>query len=381
MTDELNWKQLSNEFALLVEKMRGSRIDYQWGSVPRQSYLTAITDRITKDRFTALCSICGSKIILEKNVIKRFPELKLFTDPVVAWFQALKELSNSFVLRIATDQKDFQGNSIGMIYQGNVLEPASCSSNLCLQLMGNSSQKKTTTKRIVNKNKIPKRTEKKIFQESNSQCSFCNQNEITLLDIHHIVPRMEGGSNDESNLILVCKKCHTDIEEGIVEYDEVIKKKKELSDHNIRRSKEDNSGSVINLNNNMINSSIIANTVKFPSKNIKIAHPVGSIGSDINKKNYISYLIDRYYDYRKLDSKYGRIVSFNHAVIHNTIRKKFRAKTYFIPVSRFEELVDYLKFLIDRTIQGKRNKSNSTRNFETYNEYIALHGDLSIKND
>ena len=34
------------------------------------------------------------------------------------------------------------------------------------------------------------------------------------LDIHHIIPRKEGGTNDLTNLVLLCRKCHGAIETG-----------------------------------------------------------------------------------------------------------------------------------------------------------------------
>lgn len=41
-----------------------------------------------------------------------------------------------------------------------------------------------------------------------------------MVDVHHIQPRGRGGSNDKNyiaNLIGVCRKCHDDCENGIIE--------------------------------------------------------------------------------------------------------------------------------------------------------------------
>jgi 5-methylcytosine-specific restriction endonuclease McrA len=51
------------------------------------------------------------------------------------------------------------------------------------------------------------RTIAKIIKRAKLSCSMCQWNE-TALDVHHIVERKNGGSNDLSNLIAVCPNCH-----------------------------------------------------------------------------------------------------------------------------------------------------------------------------
>ena len=46
-----------------------------------------------------------------------------------------------------------------------------------------------------------------------------------------------------------------------------------------------------------------------------------------------------------------------------------KAPTYFIPVARFDELVDFLQQKIEATILGKRNRSRGHRNYETFDEF------------
>jgi len=42
-----------------------------------------------------------------------------------------------------------------------------------------------------------------------NQCMNCGKNdEQTKLDVHHIVPRGQGGSDRISNLVLLCRQCH-----------------------------------------------------------------------------------------------------------------------------------------------------------------------------
>lgn len=43
------------------------------------------------------------------------------------------------------------------------------------------------------------------------RCCICRRFRPTKLQVHHIVERSDGGSDDEDNLIVVCLSCHTDV--------------------------------------------------------------------------------------------------------------------------------------------------------------------------
>lgn len=98
-------------------------------------------------------------------------------------------------------------------------------------------------------------------------------------------------------------------------------------------------------------------------------YPPGCIGADLSKRNYVKYLIERYHRYRQADASFGRNARFSYAVIFKNVEAKFHAPLYFVPVSRFEELADYLHERIDQTILGRRNAVRGTRNFQTFDEY------------
>ena len=66
---------------------------------------------------------------------------------------------------------------------------------------------------------VSKRTISKILiRIGANKCSICGWNESTC-DIHHIIPKSKGGSNDDSNLIIVCPNCHRIIHSNKI-YDE-----------------------------------------------------------------------------------------------------------------------------------------------------------------
>jgi hypothetical protein len=93
-------------------------------------------------------------------------------------------------------------------------------------------------------------------------------------------------------------------------------------------------------------------------------YPVGSIGRNLAKRNYVRYLVERYHRFREADSSFGSgPARFSYAVIFKSIEREFKAPTYFIPEARFHELVQYLQRRIDGTILGKRNRKRNLRNY------------------
>lgn len=113
-------------------------------------------------------------------------------------------------------------------------------------------------------------------------------------------------------------------------------------------------------------------TVHFGEKRKpKSEYPAGSIGADLVRRNYVHYLAQRYFRYREADASFGpkAVRRFSYAVLFKNIEAHFKAPTYFIPATRFDELVDFLQRKIEATILGKRNRSRGHRNYETFDEF------------
>jgi hypothetical protein len=101
-------------------------------------------------------------------------------------------------------------------------------------------------------------------------------------------------------------------------------------------------------------------------------YPVGSIGRDLAKRNYVRYLVERYHRFRQVDSSFGSgPARFSYAVIFKSIEREFKAPTYYVPEARFHELVEYLQRRVDRTILGKRNRARGIRNYASPEEFEA----------
>ena len=211
---------------------------------------------------------------------------------------------------------------------------------------------------------------KKLYQEADNRCPFCGIADVAVLEIHHIDG--DPSNNQIENLILVCGNCHSKITRGEISPADVHAKKKEMvwAHRMPPRRAEKSPMQSVNVNAVSVSDSIIANTVTFDRKRSpRMQYPVDSIGADILKKGYVDYLIKRYYDYRQADANYGSFRPFSHAEIHATVQRRFKAKTFFIHVSRFEELCDYIKSRVDQTIQGNRNRSGGVLNYDSFERY------------
>jgi len=72
---------------------------------------------------------------------------------------------------------------------------------------------KRKTVRSCNVNSIldlSSRTVAKLLKRANIGCQICGWNKASC-DIHHIVEVCNNGSNDQSNLIVICPNCHREI--------------------------------------------------------------------------------------------------------------------------------------------------------------------------
>jgi len=56
-------------------------------------------------------------------------------------------------------------------------------------------------------------TKAKVLYRDNYECQCCKTKKGTL-NVHHIIYRSKGGSDEESNLITLCESCHTKLHQG-----------------------------------------------------------------------------------------------------------------------------------------------------------------------
>ena len=61
-------------------------------------------------------------------------------------------------------------------------------------------------------------TKAMVLNRDNYTCQYCKgKHKDSKLEVHHILYRSNGGSNEESNLITLCHTCHQDVHKGIID--------------------------------------------------------------------------------------------------------------------------------------------------------------------
>ncbi len=225
---------------------------------------------------------------------------------------------------------------------------------------------------------IPKKTEKRIYQEANSCCAICTEDNVEALEMHHMLPKANGGDDSEDNLLLVCSSCHSKIHGGTISVSEVYVAKHNLKEKKKNRQQVENKGQKpevplpLNIADISVdtNHGMVAQTINYKNNSKsapKFNPPIGTIASDFEKRNYIKHLIDRYNEFKKSDKSVG---NFKYAIIYNAIKKEFKAKWDMIPLGVFPELVIYLHKRIDNTRVGRVRKSRGQKSYSTFEEYL-----------
>lgn len=56
-------------------------------------------------------------------------------------------------------------------------------------------------------------TKKRIFEKHKGRCFRCDKkNRLSGISIHHVLPRADGGGNNDENLVPLCHTCHDLVE-------------------------------------------------------------------------------------------------------------------------------------------------------------------------
>jgi hypothetical protein len=117
---------------------------------------------------------------------------------------------------------------------------------------------------------------------------------------------------------------------------------------------------------------------KFMVKGLKapkkptIALPEGALGNDLARKNYVNYLSKRYGNWKQLQfDTDGKGEKFSWASHNKSLMNRYHASGInFIPVTYFDDLVNFLKSKIDKTQFGRNNKAKNKRNYSEMEEHV-----------
>ena len=74
----------------------------------------------------------------------------------------------------------------------------------------------------ADKAKVISRLKVALAKERGGRCEDCGNINFAILHVHHIVERANGGSDDLSNLRLLCPNCHSEGHHGVCTYEEFL---------------------------------------------------------------------------------------------------------------------------------------------------------------
>ena len=143
-----------------------------------------------------------------------------------------------------------------------------------------------------------------------------------------------------------------------------------------RKKQSTSAVSGIANNNSGVIGSIEVNNV---TKRTVEKYAEGTIGRNANMRNYIAYLLSRYYEWKKADISYGvdpvkhaRIMKGLYPTLNNTIRKKFTAYHNGLPEVAFHSLSLFMHAKIDGTILGKNKRKKGEKNYKLFEEFCEM---------
>jgi 5-methylcytosine-specific restriction endonuclease McrA len=121
----------------------------------------------------------------------------------------LKEKSKEFEnLGLTEEEKDYQINKwVEEAYMNELLRNK--------QIIGYSKEEKEYDKEPP----LSQKLKESLINKVGTKCCYPNCQENIALDVHHIIPREEGGKNKENNLIVLCGTHHRLADRGAIPRD------------------------------------------------------------------------------------------------------------------------------------------------------------------
>ena len=59
-----------------------------------------------------------------------------------------------------------------------------------------------------NRSTIPPRVRREVLTRARGRCQAPGCRNAHFQELHHIIPRAKGGTNDPANLVVLCSRCH-----------------------------------------------------------------------------------------------------------------------------------------------------------------------------
>ncbi len=222
---------------------------------------------------------------------------------------------------------------------------------------------------------VPAKRRALLQQEIDSRCPFCPSGDVGHFILHHIDE--DPTNNDPRNLLMMCPTCHSKVTKGDISSCEVLGVKTTILKFQQMQTVATPPNGPSFYGN--VSQSVVGNgnQVTYSVKtNKRPKYPPGCIGSDVTKANYVSYLIDRYHEYKEWEVGKDKM---RYGLFPSQMKKKYhigkQRTLYNLPLSKFEELVADIQNRIAGTALAKINAAkDQNRHFQSFDAYLAENG-------
>jgi len=228
----------------------------------------------------------------------------------------------------------------------------------------------------MSKSKIPRKIEKEIYQEANSQCIVCGLNDINVLTIHHIIPYSEDPHNDPHHMCVLCANCHAKADRGEISRQTLYNYKRKLRT-NITQLSELKSrqervlvfgdGNVTAARDIHVSGDLNIKIPKVKKPSLPIIIP-GTVAEDSRIYGYLNYLVRRYNEFKEWECKINNH-RMNYAFIHVAYKREMKYNIKDTPRDMFERAVEYLQKRISNTKLGRIRKKSGQKLFSEYETF------------
>jgi len=222
---------------------------------------------------------------------------------------------------------------------------------------------------LADRPKIPRLTERKLYQEAGSRCANCGKTEVEKLRIHHIIPFSENPMHDPEHMILLCLECHDDADRGKFSRKELYAMKKNKSNViQFPGSKRETPSQITVTGNGNITSG--RDTKLILPKAPKMSAPIipGTVSTDARKIGYLKYLRDRYNDLKNWDCK-SNGEKFNPHHLRSSYKREIKYELNDTPLELFEAAVRFLQGRISNTKIGRIRKRQGEILFSSFDNF------------
>ncbi len=217
--------------------------------------------------------------------------------------------------------------------------------------------------------------QKELFQESGSVCAICDNTDVNKLIIHHIEPFAVTKSHEPENLIVVCANCHRDADLGIIPKERLRKIKASLRGPLKFPTAKTGPSTIVSGEHNIVAATggvVNIDSVQFRTAAKRSIPPVlpGTVATDALRYNYLNYLANRYMEFRKWHCD-TEGTEFKPMLVHVNFKRRFKCAIRHLPLTRFDEAVDYLQNQIANSKLGKIQRGKSRAIFQSFEDFAA----------